>query len=134
MLSLAPTTAVYLYSQPADMRKSFNGLAGLVTAASGDQAELLQGGLFVFHNKRRNAIKILYFDCDGLAIWYKRLEKGVFVFPPSAEGHLRLAVEPSDLRLILDGIDLKSVKRLKRYTPLSPDSSVTDDRRTDRRI
>ena len=137
MLSITATTPVYPYSQPADMRKSFDGLSGLVADASADDGELLSGGLFVFHNKRRDRLKILYFDHDGLALWYKRLEKGTFAFPSCAEGNPRLAVKPADLRLILDGVDLASVKKRRRYQAPAPklnltitQADVTDDRRT----
>ena len=61
MLSVAAATPVYLYTQPADMRKSFDGLSGLVASAAGDNRELVNGGLFVFHNERRDRLKILYF-------------------------------------------------------------------------
>ena len=115
MLSVSATTPVYLYTQPADMRKSFDGLSGLVASAAHGDGELLCGGLFVFHNKRRDRLKILYFDHDGLALWYKRLEKGTFAFPPCSQGQARLAIKPADLRLILDGVDLQSVRKRRRY-------------------
>ena len=119
MLTLSPGTPIYLFTQPADMRKSFDGLSGLV-----DQAfDQMNEGLFVFHNKRRDRLKVLYFDHDGLALWYKRLEQGTFVFPVAREGQAQLTVSPADLRLILDGVDLKSVKKLKRYKPVVDDRS-----------
>jgi len=130
VLSIAASTPIYLFIQPADMRKSFDGLSGLVTDAFGHDVfatpgsegtssagAFSGGGLFVFHNKRKDRLKILYFDHDGFALWYKRLEQGTFVFPVVKPGQTRLTVSPTDLRLILDGVDLKSVKKLKRYTP-----------------
>jgi transposase len=69
-------TAIHLYDQAVDMRKSFEGLSVLVEAAFPGQ--LLTGSLFLFLNRRRNLIKILYWEGDGFAIWYKRLEKGTF--------------------------------------------------------
>lgn len=112
MLSLPPQAPIYLYTGVADMRKSFDGLMGLV-----EQAEMgdLYSGLFVFRNRRGDRVKILYFDRDGLAIWYKRLEQGRFQWPTLRDGCRSLQVDPSELRLILDGVDLGSVRRRKRY-------------------
>ena len=137
MLSVAAHTPVWLYAQPADMRKSFDGLSGLIAAAGASAPDLLGGGLFVFHNKRKDRAKILYFDGDGLAIWYKRLEKGTFTFLSPEPGCDRVRVSASELRMVLEGIDLASVKRQKRYSPptpeaRAPDPDWTDDRRADR--
>lgn len=144
MLSVAAHTPVWLYAAPADMRKSFDGLSGLVTAAgqpgSSDSSapDLLGGGLFVFHNKRKDRAKILYFDGDGLAIWYKRLEKGTFAFLTPKPGEDRVRVSASELRMVLEGVDLTSVKRQKRYSPptpeaRAPDPDPPDDHRADQR-
>ena len=127
MLSLGAGTPIYLYTLPADMRKGFDGLMGLITSASmGD----VYDGLFVFGNRRGDRMKILYFDRDGLAIWYKRLERGRFQWPVNRglEGDVAsIPIEASELRLILDGIDLNSVKRRRRWRP--PESSVASSRR-----
>ena len=69
---LSAAVRVFLCTRPTDMRKSFDGLSGLVQECFGE--DLLGGHLFLFLNRRRDRIKILYFDRDGLAIWYKRLE------------------------------------------------------------
>ena len=79
MLPLNATTRIYLYHGPCDMRKSFDGLCGLIRSELG--ADPLCGSLFVFCNRRRTMVKVLYWDLDGLAIWYKRLEKGSFRLP-----------------------------------------------------
>jgi len=126
VLSIAPATPIYLFTQPVDMRKSFDGLSGLVTQAFGHEGSGLFRGLFVFHNKRKDRLKILYFDHDGLALWYKRLEQGTFVFPAAKQNQTLLTVSPTDLRLILDGVDLKSVKKFKRYTPSTKHDHATD--------
>jgi transposase len=73
------------------------------------------GSLFVFRNRRRDRLKVLYWDRDGYAIWYKRLEEGTYQFPEIAEGEERLEIAASDLLVLLEGIDLRKVKRLKRY-------------------
>jgi transposase len=116
MFGLSAAVRVYLAKEPADMRKSFDGLSALV--AGGLELDPLSGHLFVFINKRRDRIKILYWDRDGYAMWYKRLEKGSFRFPaapatPEAKG---VEVKAADLMMLLDGVDLGSVRRQRRYS------------------
>lgn len=118
MLSLSLPGRVFLCTLPTDMRKSFDSLAGLVEQELGQDP--LSGDLFVFRSKRGDRLKLLYWDDGGLAIWYKRLEEGTFVFPlPSAEraqvGAHGIVIRPAELVMLLDGIDLNSVKRRKRY-------------------
>ncbi len=112
MLSLPSSVRVFLCLVPADMRRSFDGLARM--AAEVVQQDPLSGHLFVFRNRRGDRVKILCWDRDGYALWYKRLEAGVFRFPEAQGG--RIEVSSSELALVLDGIDLASVKRHKRYT------------------
>jgi transposase len=113
MLTLALPTQIYLCVTPTDMRKSFDSLATLVRDHL--KHDPLQGHLFVFRSKRRDRIKLLYWDQDGYALWTKRLEEGTFQFPsPTTEG-ASLAVSTTDLALILSGIDLNSAKRRPRY-------------------
>ena len=115
MLSFAGSLPIYLYAGAADMRKSFDGLLGLIQQAKIVETEdICSGAWFVFRNRRGDRLKILYFDNDGLAIWYKRLEQGRFQWP-QANGRTSLRVEAGTLRLILAGIDLQSVRRRKRY-------------------
>ena len=113
MLNLLPSVRVWLCTKPADLRKSFDGLFGLVQQWLG--GDPLSGELFVFRNKAGDRLKILLWEGDGLVIWYKRLEAGTFRFPPAADGGCALAVRPADLLLVLDGIDLENVQRRKRY-------------------
>jgi transposase len=84
MLSLPPTVRIFLCAAPADMRKSFDGLAALVRSFL--DADPLCGHLFVFRNKAGDRLKLLFWDRDGLVIYYKRLEEGSFVFPAAADG------------------------------------------------
>jgi transposase len=114
MLALAPgATAVYLCVGPTDMRKGFDGLMRL--AAEQAARDVLQGGLFVFVNRRRDRVKLLWWDDDGLAIWYKRLEVGTFELPAVNDETNHVVLTAADLALLLGGIDLASVRRRKRY-------------------
>lgn len=113
MLSLSLPVEIFLCVPPTDMRRSFDGL--LRMAEEHLRRDPLRGGLYVFINKRRDRVKLLYFDTDGPAIWYKRLEAGTFQLPavePDASG---VALESTELTLLLGGIDLRSVRRRKRY-------------------
>lgn len=113
MLSLSPAIRIFLCTDAVDLRKSFDGLALMVRQFLG--GDPLSGHLFVFCNKRRDRVKLLYWDGDGLAIWYKRLEQGSFRFPaPSGDGH-GVEIRAADFAMILDGVDLASVKRQDRY-------------------
>jgi transposase len=93
------------------MRRSFDGLGLMTEQIVGEDP--LSGHLFVFINKRQDRTKILYWDDDGYALWYKRLEEGTFQLPADASG--RVEVTASDLSLLLDGIDITQVRRRKRY-------------------
>jgi len=118
MLSLPLPVHVYLCTRHADLRKSFDGLAQLVREFLG--ADPLSGHLFVFRNKRGDRLKLLYWDSDGYAIWYKRLEEGTFALPPAEVARTKvgdhgMTLRPAELAMLLDGIDLSNVKRHKRY-------------------
>ncbi len=113
MLALSNNTRIFAFSGPTDMRKGFNGLSGLV--AEHFDVELLSGHLFLFCNRRRDRIKLLYWDKDGLAIWYKRLEAGSYQLPKIDSDTDSLEINQMQLSLLLSGIDLASVKQRKRY-------------------
>jgi transposase len=115
MLSLPPSVRIFLCREPADMRKGFDTLAQLVRDHLG--GDPLSGHLFVFRSRRGDRLKVLYWDSDGLCLWYKRLELGTFVFPTAGAltGQHGLEIRASDFTMLLDGIDLSSVKRRKRY-------------------
>lgn len=118
MLSLSLPGRVFLCTVPTDMRKSFDSLAALVQQQLGQDP--LSGDLFVFRGKRGDRLKLLYWDQDGLAIWYKRLEQGTFALPAVDGQRVQvgahgLVLRPAELAMLLDGIDLASVKRQQRY-------------------
>ena len=99
MLNLSSTTRIYVFAAITDMRKSIGGLSLLVKQYFND--ELLSGSLFVFCNRHRNRVKILYWDNDGFVLWYKRLEKGKFQFCQSGPNY---TVERKQLLMLLEGI------------------------------
>lgn len=113
MLSIPGALKIFLAVAPTDLRKSHNGLAALVEHVLA--ADPLSGQLFVFRNKRSDRVKLLYWDGDGYALWYKRLEIGSFRFPVAPAEATRLAIPASDLAMLLSGVDLASVKRSRRY-------------------
>lgn len=104
---------IYLYNLPVDMRRSFDGLMAIVQ--SNFEQDVRQGDLFLFINKRRDRFKMLWWDDDGLAIFMKRLEQGTFERPHNAADGKHLQMDRTELGLLLSGIELKSVKRRKRY-------------------
>jgi transposase len=95
------------------MRRSFDGLHALVNAVL--QLDAFAGHLFVFSNRRRDRIKILYWDRDGFAVWAKRLEEGTYAMPFSESGETRREITAQELGALLSGIDLSQAKRRKRY-------------------
>ena len=115
MLSWPPTVRIFLSAGPTDMRKGFDDLAEVVRSALG--LDPLSGHLYVFRNRRGDRIKVLYWDRDGLAYWYKRLERGTFRFPTAPTGTAKgVEVKAADLMMILDGVDLGSVRRQPRFS------------------
>ena len=116
MLMAASSLRVFAHRGPTDMRKSFSGLVGLVETELGQQVE--SGDLFLFFNRRRNRVKVLYFVGDGLVIFYRMLERGTFEVPAASDANSNsggVELRLSDLTLILEGIELSSVKRRKRW-------------------
>ena len=103
MLTLPPSVRVFVHLGPTDMRRSFDGLAGMVREIL--RADPMSGHLFVFFNRRRDRVKILFWDRTGLALWYKRLEEGVFTLPKASDGNQQPSMEMSwaDVSLILEG-------------------------------
>ena len=122
MLSIPGGLKIYLATAAVDFRKSHDGLAAIVEQAL--KEDPLSGSLFVFTNKRSDRVKLLYWDNDGYALFYKRLEVGVFRFPRAEGASQKLSISAADFQMILSGVDLSSVKRLNRYRrPESKESS-----------
>lgn len=106
MLSFSGSLKIFVALAPCDMRKSFNGLYAAVSEKL--QADPLSGALYLFTNKKRTHLKILYWDGSGLWILAKRLEKGTFSWPQSASGaQSKISLTPQALAMLTDGIDLK---------------------------
>ena len=101
---------VFLYGKPVDMRKSFTGLYALTKGEL--KQDPLSGHLFVFVNRRGDYLKCLYFDRTGFCLWAKRLKRGQF--HPHGQGDKR-RLGWTELKLILEGIDLRSIRRFKCY-------------------
>ena len=106
-------TRIWLAVAPTDMRCSFDRLAELAQAVTGDDP--FSGHLFLFRSRGGDRLKVLYWDRDGYALWYKRLEEGTFKLPKVEPSQRSVELRPSELAMMLDGIDLRSVKRTKRY-------------------
>jgi len=114
MLSLSPSIRIFLCLPAVDLRKSFDGLSALVQQALA--ADPLSGHWFVFRNRAGDRLKILAWEEDGWAIWYKRLEAGVFRFPmPTGASAAPLEIRASELAMVLDGVVLEKVQRRRRY-------------------
>ena len=113
MLTLPPNVSVLLHREPVDIRKSFDGLISVVRDAF--QADPLAPTFFVFYNKSRDKLKILYWDNDGFAIWYKRLEKGTFHLTLPLTDETSVTLTRAQLAMLLEGIDFQNVKKRKRF-------------------
>jgi transposase len=108
------TTRIWLATAPADMRCGFDRLAELAASVTGDDP-FSSGHLFIFRSRGGDRLKLLYWDRDGFALWYKRLEEGTFKLPKVEPSQRSVQLRASELAMMLDGIDLRSVKRVKRY-------------------
>ena len=113
MIHLPASVRVYLCLMPTDMRRSFDGLHALVR----DHLHLdaFAGHLYIFSNRRRDRLKVLYWDRDGFAVWAKRLEEGSFAIPMGEPGATRIEITTEELGAVLSGIDLQQAARRKRY-------------------
>jgi len=112
MLSLPSAARVFVCTRPTDMRKSFDGLSAVVAEVF--QVDLLSGHVFVFFNRRRDHVKLLAWDRDGLSLWYHRLERGTYEGLSSADPGRE--IDARELSLLLSGIELSSVRQRKRFS------------------
>jgi len=112
MFSLGSSHTYYLYTEPTDMRKSFDSLSGLITSEM--KANPFNGQVYIFINKQRNRIKLLHWEAGGFTLYYKRLEKGQFEVPDVLES--TCSVRWSDLMMIMEGIRIKNIRRGERFS------------------
>lgn len=123
MLNLHSQLRVFLCTTPTDMRKSFDGLSGLIEQVL--EQPPLSGDLFLFINRRRDRLKIMAWSGDGFWIWYKRLEAGTFQVPSHPADAVEL--DMAELSMILGGIDLGSIRRRKRFRRVATmDDSISN--------
>jgi len=123
MLTLPPAVKLYVAPQPVDARKGFDGLSLYVQAQL--RLEPLSGHLFIFFNRRRDQVRILFWDRSGYVLWAKRLERGRFRLPQQwTRSGSHAQIESAELSLCLEGIDLTQAKRRPRWTPPEPSPPV----------
>jgi transposase len=112
MMTLPDTANIFLYSSPTDMRKSFCGLSGIVRSELGREPN--DGSLFLFINRRKDRLKALYWQTDGMILFYKRLESGTFESIESGD-RPAVKIDAAELAMLLSGIDIRSARRRKRF-------------------
>ena len=112
-LDRSTSTRIWLATAPADMRCGFDRLAELAKVVTNQNP--MDGHLFLFRSRGGDRLKILLWEKDGFVLWYKRLEEGVFKMPRIDGDDKSVELRASELAMMLDGIDLRSVKRVKRY-------------------
>lgn len=114
LFGLTGQARLFLYAGPADMRKGFDGLSGLVINKL--KQNPMSGDIFIFFNRPRTLVKILVWDQSGFAIWHKRLEQGTFEMPTIDPSGGSVEINRQKLMLILEGISLKNIRTRKRFS------------------
>jgi len=122
MLTLPPSVRIYLASALVDMRRGHDGLSALVRNHS--DVDIYGGHLFVFVGRRADRCKILFWDRGGFVLYYKRLERGRFRLPQIPAGASSVAMDATELAMLLDGIDVGKVRRPARWTPPTPNKAA----------
>jgi transposase len=125
MISIASSTRIFVATSPTDMRKGFDGLQGLVSSVLGQDP--LSGHLFLFVNRRRDKLKVLYWDGDGLAIWYRRLEQGTFQMPTITGDKTAAEINREDLIMLIRGLDYENVHRRKCFKITDSQTKKVDE-------
>ena len=115
MLSLGPGVQVVLATEPVDLRRGHDGLVTLVRSLW--RADPYSGTLFVFFGRRRDRVKVLFFSAGGFVVYYKRLERGRFCMPHVPEAASQVVLDAASLAMLLDGVDLRAVRRAPRWEP-----------------
>ena len=115
MLSLGPGVQVVLAVAPVDLRRGHDGLVTLVRSLW--KADPYSGTLFVFFGRRMDRAKVLYFSTGGFVVHYKRLERGRFVMPRIPDRATQVILDPASLAMLLDGVDLRAVRRIPMWKP-----------------
>jgi len=115
MLSISPSTKVYLATEPVDLRRGHDGLTALVRSRFG--MDPLDGHLFVFVGRRIDRVKILFWDRGGFVLYYKRLAQGRFRMPTVASGADRVVLDGTELAMLLGGFDLVGARRVPAWHP-----------------
>jgi len=115
VLSLGPGVQVVLATEPVDLRRGHDGLVTLVRTLW--RADPYSGTLFVFFGRRQDRVKVLFFSAGGFVVYYKRLERGRFSMPRVPEGASQIVLEPGSLAMLLDGVDLRAVRRAPMWKP-----------------
>ena len=114
MFTLSSTHKFYLYTEATDMRKSFDGLSGLVEPFS-DITLPKVSFVFIFINKARNKIKLLHWSGGGYLLYYKRLEEGTFELPEYQISKALILLSYTQMIMLIDGISIMNIQRRKRY-------------------
>jgi len=115
MLSLPPSVAIWVCTEPVDMRKQHDGLCGVATSTL--DLDPMNGHVFLFFNRSHNRLKLLWWDRGGFALLYKRLGRGTFQFPRAVAGKGSVKIDAGELALILEGIDLRGATWRARWQP-----------------
>jgi len=115
MFALSTSNRFHLYSQPTDMRKSFDGLSGVIQNILGSNP--CNGDVFVFINRRRDKIKLLHWQGISFTLYYKRLEEGTFEVPVYGPETGSLTLSYTQMVMLVDGLTIKNIRKRKSYNP-----------------
>ena len=113
MFTLSSSNQFHMYSQPTDMRKSFDGLSGLIQNTLGNNP--LNGDVFIFINRRRDKIKLLHWQGISFTLYYKRLEEGTFEVPLYDPEAGSITLSYAQMVMLVDGLTIKNIQKRKRY-------------------